>query len=75
MDDAVHVEIQVVKLLEVGIWLGAVDWSASAVFETTTIFVSVDNGGRVLLGEPSEECGYSHSELDRLFVAEDVLGE
>ena len=60
VDDAVHVEVQVIELLAVGVGPGAVHGHLHAVHVPRLVLDDILNDQRVLLAEPAVEGGNSH---------------
>ena len=60
VDDAVHIEVQVVKLDAVGVGLRQVHRHRDASHGRGLLLEHVSQDARVLLDEPSEECWHAH---------------
>ena len=62
MDDAVHVQIEIVKLNIVGIWLGRVNRRLDAIYYLSLFLDAVDDDRRKLPAQPTEKGRNSHGE-------------
>ena len=64
VNDAVHVQVQVVELHAVGIRFRRVDWKRNAVVADGGVFLDdIGDGERVPVGEPPVKRWHSHSKL------------
>lgn len=61
MDNAIHVEIEVVELLPIGVWPGCVDWDDGTIFHSDRLaFNHWGNDLWVLVGKPTERRRNTH---------------
>lgn len=72
MDDTIHVQIEVVKLLKVGIGAGCVDGYGRAI-KGFAFFNCIHDDGRVFARKPTEKCWDSHSRSKEVVITEEKI--